>query len=79
MTKTLESSVVCTVSYSKASVIKGECKFRFYLSESVFPTLKILKSKYRSSTTDEHLNDCVRVAITKYTFSYNKLPEEMQY
>jgi hypothetical protein len=40
--------------------------------------MKILKSKYRSSLTDKHLNDCMKVAITKYTPNCNKLGEEMQ-
>jgi hypothetical protein len=40
--------------------------------------MKILKSKYRSSVADKHLNDCMRVALTKYTPNYNKLAEEMQ-
>jgi hypothetical protein len=66
------------MSCSKTSVIKGECVFRFYLSESGFLTMKILKSKYRSSLSDKHLNDYVRVALTKYTTNYNKLAEEMQ-
>jgi len=35
-----------------------------YVGESVFSTMKILKSKYRS------LNDCMRVALVKYTPSY---------
>jgi len=39
--------------------------------------MKILKSKYSSSLTDEHLNDCIRVGITKYTTHY-KTVEEMQ-
>jgi len=52
--------------------------FRFYLSESGFSTLTIPKSKYRSSLTDKHLNDGMRVAITKYTPNYNELAKEMQ-
>jgi hypothetical protein len=39
--------------------------------------MKILKSKYRSSLTDKHLNDYMRVAITKYTANYNKLAVEI--
>jgi hypothetical protein len=68
----------CQVSHS-IPVIKGECMFRFYSSESGFSTVKMLKSKYRSSLTDKHLNDCMRVSITKYTPNYNKLAEEMQH
>jgi hypothetical protein len=40
--------------------------------------MKILKSKYKSSLTDKHLNECMRVAVTKYTPNCNKLTEEMQ-
>jgi len=54
------------------------CFSSSYLSEWGFSTLKIPKSKYISSLTDKHINDCVRVAITKYTPNYNKLAEEMQ-
>jgi hypothetical protein len=39
--------------------------------------MKIPKSKYKS-LTHKHLNDSMRVAITKYTPNYNKLAEEMQ-
>jgi hypothetical protein len=48
-----------------------------YLSESGFSTMKILKSNY-IMLTDKHLNDCMRVALTKYTLSYNKLAEELK-
>jgi hypothetical protein len=44
-----------------------------YLSESRVSTVKILKSKYKSPLTDEHLNCCIRLAIAKYTPNYNKL------
>jgi hypothetical protein len=54
----LEFSAVCTVSYSETSVIKGDCVFPFYLGESWFSTVKLLKSKYRS-LTDKHLSDCM--------------------
>jgi hypothetical protein len=61
---------------SQMRVSKGECRFHFYSSESKFSAMKILKSKYSSSLTDEHLNDCTRVGITKYTTHY-KTAEDM--
>jgi hypothetical protein len=65
--------------FLKRVSLKVNASFGFtYLNESGFPTMKILKSKYRSSLTDKHLNDCMRVALTKYTPNYNKLAEEMQ-
>jgi hypothetical protein len=48
------------------------------LSESGFSAIKILKSQYRSSLTDKHLNDCMRVTITKCTPNHKKLAEELQ-
>jgi hypothetical protein len=51
--------------------------FQFYLSESGFSTMELLKSKYRSSLSDEHLNDCMRVTITKHTLDYNEEEEGM--
>uniref|UniRef100_A0A669C9P0 HAT C-terminal dimerisation domain-containing protein n=1 Tax=Oreochromis niloticus TaxID=8128 RepID=A0A669C9P0_ORENI len=35
-----------------------------YLCESSFSHMKIIKSKYRSTMTDEHLEVCLRLAIT---------------
>jgi hypothetical protein len=62
----------------RVSLKVSACFSSTYLSESGFSTMKILKSMYRSPLTDEHLNDCMRVALTKYTPNYNKLAEEMQ-
>jgi hypothetical protein len=47
-------------------------KVNAYFSSRV-STMKTLKSKYKSSLTYKHLNDCMRVASTKYTTNYNKL------
>lgn len=52
---------------SKSCVIKGESMFLFYLSESGFSTVKILSQYYRSSLTDKHLNDYMRVLVTIYS------------
>ena len=37
-----------------------------------------LKLKYSSSVTDKRLNDCVPVAIARYTPNYGKPGEELQ-
>ncbi|MBN3296040.1 GTD2A protein, partial [Amia calva] len=49
-----------------------------YLCESAFSSMKIVKSKYRSTMTDAHLNDCMRLALTKYTPNFNKLADDRQ-
>ncbi|XP_069582815.1 general transcription factor II-I repeat domain-containing protein 2-like [Ranitomeya imitator] len=49
-----------------------------YLCESGFSALKILKSKYRSRLTDEHLDDCMRMALTNYNPDFETLAENMQ-
>jgi len=49
-----------------------------YLRKMEFSTIKTVKSKYRRSLTDKHINDCMRVTIAKYTPNYYKLVEEMQ-
>ena len=35
-----------------------------YVCESLYTTLKFIKSKYRSELTDEHLSELVRTALT---------------
>jgi hypothetical protein len=62
----------------RVSLKVSACFSSTYLSKSGFSTMKIPKSKYRSSLSDKHLNDCMRVTVTKYTPNYNKLAEEMQ-
>jgi hypothetical protein len=52
--------------------------FQFYLSILGFSAMKILKWKYRSSLSNKHLNDCITVAVNKYTPNYNKVAEELQ-
>jgi hypothetical protein len=62
----------------RVSLKLNVCFGSTYLSGSRFSTANILKSKYRSSLTNKHLNDSMRVAFTKYTPNCNKLAEEMQ-
>jgi len=47
-----------------------------YLSKLEFSTIKTVESKYRRSLTDKHINDCMRLAIAKYTPNYYTLVEE---
>lgn len=49
-----------------------------YLCESGFSTMNLIKSKLRSNLTNEHVIDCMRLAITSYAPDYKKLAEEMQ-
>lgn len=44
-----------------------------YLCESNFPSMNLLKSKFRSRITNEHLNDCMNLAITWYIPEYNEI------
>lgn len=49
-----------------------------YLCESAFSDMKIIKSKYRSTLTDDHLDTCLRLAISSYNPDYAKLADTMQ-
>ena len=49
-----------------------------YLCESAFSHMKYIKSKYRSTMTDEHLAACLRLAISTYTPDYEKLASSSQ-
>lgn len=49
-----------------------------YLCESTFSHMKHIKSKYRSTLTDEHLDTCCRLAVTTYSPNYTKLADNMQ-
>ena len=59
------------------SFILNACDASTYVSKLGFSTIKILKTKYRSSLAHKHLSDGMRVAIAKYIPSYNKRVEEM--
>lgn len=49
-----------------------------YLCESGFSQLSIIKSKFRSTLTDSHLADCLRLGITQYSTDFKKLSENME-
>jgi hypothetical protein len=71
----MELATYARMPYVKAYIIKGECMFRLYLSETGCPAMDILKSKYGLSLSDEYLNDCMRVVIIKYIPNYTKPAE----
>ncbi|XP_042221307.1 EPM2A-interacting protein 1-like [Homarus americanus] len=49
-----------------------------YLCESTFSHMKHIKSKYRSTMSDEHLDAGLRLAVTAYSPNYTKLADNMQ-
>ncbi|XP_042216874.1 EPM2A-interacting protein 1-like [Homarus americanus] len=49
-----------------------------YLCESTFSHMKHIKSNYRSTMSDEHLDACLRLAVTAYSPNYTKLADNMQ-
>jgi hypothetical protein len=70
----LKSNVMCTVSYSKMSSIKGECVFWFYLLKWIrLFSNENTKVKVQIIINCKHLNVCMIVALTKYSPNYDKL------
>ena len=49
-----------------------------YLCESAFSHMKIIKSKYRSTVTDERLEMCLRLAVSSYCLDYVSLADSIQ-
>ena len=49
-----------------------------YTCESAFSTMTAVKTKYRSSITDEHLCHCMRLALTPKKPNFKKLASELQ-
>lgn len=49
-----------------------------YLCESAFSHMKIIKSKYRSTMTDDHLAVCLRLALSSYCPDYERLASSSQ-
>ena len=49
-----------------------------YLCESAFSYMKIIKSKNRSTMTDDHLAACLRLATSSYTPDYENLASSSQ-
>ena len=61
-------------------LLRDDTDFRDVVPPEQCPVLKrvSLKLKYSSSVTDKRLNDCVTVAIARYTPNYGKPAEELQ-
>ena len=49
-----------------------------YLCESAFSHMMIIKSKYRSTITDDHLEVCLRLAVSSYCPDYASLADSIQ-
>ena len=49
-----------------------------YLCECLFSNMKYIKSKYRSTLTDAHLDHCLRTGNSNFVPNYNKLAENAQ-
>lgn len=49
-----------------------------YLCESLFSNMNLIKSRYRSRLTDEHLYDCLLTGLSSYAPNYEALANEMQ-
>ena len=50
-----------------------------YLYESTFSNMKIIKSKYRPTMTDDLLKVCLRHATSGYNQDYSTLSGSIQY
>ena len=50
-----------------------------YLCESLFSNMNLIKSRYRSRLTNEHLYDCLLTGLSSYAPNYEALANEMQY
>lgn len=44
-----------------------------YLCEASFSSMKVIKNKYRNRLTDEHLDNCIRMAATTYSPNFKKI------
>ena len=49
-----------------------------YLCESAFSHMKFIKSKYRATMTDEHLEACLKLATSSYNPDFEKLASYSQ-
>ncbi|KAK7939584.1 hypothetical protein WMY93_002910 [Mugilogobius chulae] len=49
-----------------------------YLCESAFSHMKCIKSKYRSTMTDDHLEACMRLTLSSYSPNYENLTDSLQ-
>ncbi|XP_040278185.1 zinc finger BED domain-containing protein 5-like [Bufo bufo] len=47
-----------------------------YTCESAFSTMNLVKNRYRTQITDEHLHQCVRMAVTPFVPNFKGLVKE---
>lgn len=72
---------VCKDKYPSLVSVALKIKAMFsstYLCESSFSNMKLIKNKYRSRLTDEHLDNCLRMSVTSYSPNLKKLVEDNQ-
>lgn len=63
-----------TVVYAQAASLFGST----YPCESAFSDMNFIKNKHRTCFSDAHLQDSLRVAVSKYTPDYNTLVNSMR-
>ncbi|KAK9701992.1 Retrotransposon gag protein [Popillia japonica] len=66
-------SVLCRVALKVKALFSST-----YLCESAFSNMKLIKNKYRNPLTDEHLDNCVRMAVSNYTAEIKRLIDESE-
>ena len=49
-----------------------------YLCESLFSKMNLIKSRYRSRLTDEHLYDCLLTRVSSYSPNYEAMANDLQ-
>jgi hypothetical protein len=50
-----------------------------YLCETAFSHMKMIKTEFRSILSDDHLEQCLRLAVSNYSPDYDQLVNDMQY
>ncbi|OCT56728.1 hypothetical protein XELAEV_18004467mg [Xenopus laevis] len=82
--RSLQNDFWTLIEIFKFPILKGtsqrlnSCFGSTYLCESGFSDMKILKSKYRTHLNDDHLGECMRLAVSNFTPDIQKLAENMQ-
>ncbi|XP_025193648.1 EPM2A-interacting protein 1-like [Melanaphis sacchari] len=49
-----------------------------YLCETAFSHMKMIKTEFRSTLSDDHLEQCLRLAVSNYSPDYDQLVNDMQ-
>uniref|UniRef100_A0A2S2QTL8 EPM2A-interacting protein 1 n=1 Tax=Sipha flava TaxID=143950 RepID=A0A2S2QTL8_9HEMI len=49
-----------------------------YLCETAFSHMKMIKTEFRSTLSDDHLEQCLRLAVRNYSPDYDQLVNDMQ-